>query len=83
MPDWTILRLSFIPPANAAKGSSSSLFICDAMAECALAIDSVSPRTTSKETRRVPVSQDPSGLRQRARSFRAYSSSIAARAVTI
>lgn len=80
---WTIFRRSFIPPANAASGSSNSLFICCEIAACAFAMASVSPRTTSRETRKVPVSFEPRDLRQRASSFRAYSSSIAARARNI
>lgn len=51
------------------------------MAECALPMDSVSPLTTSRDARSVPASTDPRGLRHSARSFLAYSSSIAARAV--
>ena len=70
-----------MPPEKAARGSSSSLFNCDAIAECAFPIDSVSPRTTSSDARSVPASQEPSDLRHRERSFREYSSSIAARAV--
>jgi hypothetical protein len=43
-------------------------------------MDSTSARMTSHDSRRVPVSQDPRGFRERFRSFREYSSSIAARA---
>lgn len=42
---------------------------------------SVSARTTSRDSRSVPDSPDPSDFRDSARSFLAYSSSIAARAV--
>ena len=81
IPVCMIFLLSFDPPANATSGSSSSLFICPAIAPCALAMASVSPRTTSKDDRREPNSVDPRGFRQRARSLRAYSSSMAARTV--
>ena len=80
MPFCTIFLRSFIPPAKAASGSSSSVFICCAMLWCALPMDSTSARMTSHDSRRVPVSQDPRGLRDRFRSFREYSSSIAERA---
>lgn len=79
IPFWIIFLLSFSPLPKAANGSSSSVFIWPAMAECAFAIASVSPRTTSREFRRDPVSHDPKVFRHNAWSFRAYSSSIAAR----
>ncbi|KAJ8606131.1 hypothetical protein MRB53_041207 [Persea americana] len=41
---------------------------------------STSPLTTSSDIRSVPDSDEPSGLRANPSSFRAYSSSIAARA---
>lgn len=52
----TIFRRSFMPPENAASGSSSSVFICAAMLWCCLAMDSTSPRTVSKEVLSEPVS---------------------------
>jgi len=70
-------------PANAASGSSSSLFICAATFWCCLAIDSTSPRTTSSDSRSVPISWDPSDLRDSDMSLRAYSSSMDARAVVV
>ena len=79
MPFCTIFRRSFIPPAKAANGSSNSLFIWPAIAWCDFPIASTSPRMTSREARRVPVSDEPNGLRHNPNSFRAYSSSIAAR----
>lgn len=81
MPPCTILRLSFIAPANADNGSSSSVLICPAMLWCDFPICSVSPRTVSNATRSDPASVEPNGLRARASNFRAYSSSIAALAV--
>ncbi len=77
----TILRLSFNAPANAASGSSSSLFIWAATPWCCLAMASTSPRTVSSDVFRVPISCDPSDLRDSDKSFRAYSSSMDARAV--
>lgn len=79
----TIFRRSFMPPAKAAKGSSSSLFICVAMLWCCLAIASTSPRTVSSDVLSDPDSWDPSAFRVKLRSFLAYSSSMEARAVNL
>ena len=78
---WTILRRSFMAPAKAPSGSSSSLFICAATFWCCFAMDSTSPRTTSRDILRVPISCDPSDLRDSDMSLRAYSSSMEARAI--
>lgn len=80
IPPCTIFRRSFIAPANAASGSSSSVFICPAIFWCDLPICSTSPLTTSREARSVPASSEPNGFRESANSLRAYSSSIAERA---
>jgi hypothetical protein len=48
-----------------------------------LAINSSSPRTVSSDVFRVPISCDPSDLRLSDMSFRAYSSSMDARAVML
>jgi hypothetical protein len=83
IPLWTIFRRSFIPPAKAASGSSSSVFICWAMCWCALAMLSTSRRMTSRDMRSDPDSPLPRGLRARLSSLRAYSSSMAARAAAV
>jgi hypothetical protein len=83
IPFCTIFLRSFIPPLNAASGSSNSLFICPAIFWWAFPIDSTSPLITSSEARRVPASWEPSDLRLNARSFREYSSSIVARAFVL
>lgn len=80
MPFCTIFRRSFIPPAKAANGSSSSVFIWAALFWCCFAIDSTSPRTVSSDVLSVPISWEPRDLRHSERSLRAYSSSIDARA---
>ncbi|KAI2610304.1 uncharacterized protein GGS25DRAFT_256135 [Hypoxylon fragiforme] len=70
-----------MPPAKAANGSSSSLFIWAAIPACCFAIDSTSPRTVSSDPRRLPISCVPRDLRLSDMSLRAYSSSMEARAV--
>lgn len=76
---WTIFRLSFMPPAKAASGSSSSDLIWAALFWCCFAMHSTSPRTVSSEVFRLPISWEPSDFRQRDSSLRAYSSSMEAR----
>lgn len=76
----TILRRSFMAPENAARGSSSSDFIWEAIFWCCRAICSTSPRKVSSDVFRDPVSWEPNDFRHRLRSFLEYSSSIADRA---